>query len=268
MSITNFWKSSQYNSWMKNFKIYKEINITEQERLLLIMRYIKILKNIGEHLKLLPRVIGTSIVYLKRFYQKNTLKGIDPIVLSVCSLLLSSKVEESSVTLKNIITPLLKLFYEEIKKDQNHDFKAIIVKEIGIVESPKFMEDVLQLEHLLLEELDFQLTVFHPFKPLKLFLENANMKLHSKEAYTIINDTYYSDLLFEFPPYLIALATIYITGNLESKSDSKLREWFDDLNVNMKDIGKIVFEIFENYQLMKQYNNEKFYQIKNQLLKN
>jgi len=52
---------------------------------------------LGEQLKLRQQVIATAIVYFKRFYSKNSLKCIDPLLLAPTAIFLSSKVEEFGV---------------------------------------------------------------------------------------------------------------------------------------------------------------------------
>lgn len=49
---------------------------------------------LGEGLKLRQQVIATATVYFKRFYARNSLKNIDPLLLAPTCLFLASKVEE------------------------------------------------------------------------------------------------------------------------------------------------------------------------------
>lgn len=52
---------------------------------------------LGEQLKLRQQVIATATVYFKRFYARNSLKCIDPLLLAPTSVFLASKVEEFGV---------------------------------------------------------------------------------------------------------------------------------------------------------------------------
>lgn len=52
---------------------------------------------LGEQLKLRQQVIATATVYFKRFYARNSLKCIDPLLLAPTAVFLASKVEEFGV---------------------------------------------------------------------------------------------------------------------------------------------------------------------------
>lgn len=52
---------------------------------------------IGEQLKLRQQVVATATVYFKRFYARNSLKCIDPLLLAPTTVFLASKVEEFGV---------------------------------------------------------------------------------------------------------------------------------------------------------------------------
>lgn len=55
------------------------------------------MQTLGEQLKLRQQVIATATVYFKRFYARNSLKCIDPLLLAPTSIFLASKVEEFGV---------------------------------------------------------------------------------------------------------------------------------------------------------------------------
>lgn len=56
-----------------------------------------VIQILGEQLKLKQQVIATATVYFKRFYARNSLKSIDPLLLSPTCVFLASKVEEFGV---------------------------------------------------------------------------------------------------------------------------------------------------------------------------
>lgn len=58
------------------------------------MFYATVIQVLGEHLKVRQQVIATATVYFKRFYARNSLKNIDPLLLAPTCLFLASKVEE------------------------------------------------------------------------------------------------------------------------------------------------------------------------------
>ena len=56
-----------------------------------------VIQILGEQLKLRQQVIATATVYFKRFYARNSLKCIDPLLLAPTCVGLASKVEEFGV---------------------------------------------------------------------------------------------------------------------------------------------------------------------------
>lgn len=56
-----------------------------------------VIQILGEQLKLRQQVIATATVYFKRFYARNSLKCIDPLLLAPTCIFLASKVEEFGV---------------------------------------------------------------------------------------------------------------------------------------------------------------------------
>jgi len=58
---------------------------------------ILVIQQLGEQLKVKQQVIATAIVYFKRFYVRNSLKCIDPLLMAPTCVFLASKVEEFGV---------------------------------------------------------------------------------------------------------------------------------------------------------------------------
>ena len=67
----------------------------------LIFFNITVIQALGEQLKVKQQVIATAIVYFRRFYVRNSLKCIDPLLLAPTCLFLASKVEEFGVISNN-----------------------------------------------------------------------------------------------------------------------------------------------------------------------
>ena len=105
----NFWLSTHCKYWL----LTKEdliISAGRQEDLkyLTADEYQKIhilfanfIQALGEHLKHRQQVIAAATHYFKRFYSKNSLKNIDPLLLAPTCLYLASKVEENGVISNN-----------------------------------------------------------------------------------------------------------------------------------------------------------------------
>lgn len=112
------------------------------------------IRSLGEKLNLAQRVIATAQVYFKRLYKNNSLKDCDPHLAVPACILLASKIEECAVNCKRIMKALRKL--------------TLIINFFKAQNFPYEMKDILQFECFLLEELDFYLTVFHPYKSLDM----------------------------------------------------------------------------------------------------
>lgn len=67
------------------------------KRQLSIFFFFLVIQILGEQLKLRQQVIATATVYFKRFYARNSLKCIDPLLLAPTCVFLASKVEEFGV---------------------------------------------------------------------------------------------------------------------------------------------------------------------------
>lgn len=83
-------------------------------------------------------------------------------------------------------------------------------------------------------------------------------------AWTIINDTYASDLPLLYPPHIIALSAIYMAFFIPSQlrshvkptstvSHTKLVEWYAQSAIDMDAIAEVTQEIICLYQVWKDY---------------
>lgn len=57
------------------------------------IRFISVIQQLGEQLRLRQQVIASATIYFRRFYSKYSLKSIDPFLLAPTCLLLATKVE-------------------------------------------------------------------------------------------------------------------------------------------------------------------------------
>ncbi|XP_014609476.1 PREDICTED: cyclin-C isoform X2 [Polistes canadensis] len=99
----NFWQSSHHQQWLLDKQdLVRERQhdlsiLTEEEYQKLFIFFSNLIQVLGEQLKLRQQVIATATVYFKRFYARNSLKCIDPLLLAPTSVFLASKVEEFGV---------------------------------------------------------------------------------------------------------------------------------------------------------------------------
>ena len=94
------------------------------------------------------------------------------------------------------------------------------------------------------------------------FLNDMGMNDCLQMAWEIVNDSYRLDLPLLYPPYLIAIAAIYITCNFQDKD---YKPWLNSLNVDLDKIVEISRELMQlwedadNYQ--SQTNQNKIYSL-------
>ncbi|ONM56181.1 cyclin12 [Zea mays] len=93
------------------------------------------------------------------------------------------------------------------------------------------------MEMKLLEALDYYLVVFHPYRPLLQLLQDAGITDLTQFAWGLVNDTYKMDLILIYPPYMIALACIYIASVLKDKDTTA---WFEELRVDMNIVSSSI----------------------------
>lgn len=99
----NFWQSSHHQQWLLDKQdLIRERQhdlsvLTEEEYQKIFIFFSNMIQMIGEQLKLRQQVVATATVYFKRFYARNSLKCIDPLLLAPTTVFLASKVEEFGV---------------------------------------------------------------------------------------------------------------------------------------------------------------------------
>jgi cyclin-C len=107
--------------------------------------------------------------------------------------------------------------------------------------------------------------IHHPYRTLERVTELIPLTHQDLTiAWTIVNDTYASDLPLLYPPHIIALTAIYMAFFTPSQlrthvrpnsgaSHSRLVEWFAQSGVDMDAIAEVTQEIICLYQVWKDY---------------
>ncbi|KAJ4785860.1 Cyclin family protein [Rhynchospora pubera] len=231
----NFWTSSHYRQLLDPeqvdvvHQLDKDRGITQEEfRLVKIHMSFHIWK-LAQQVKVRQRVIATAITYFRRVYTKKSLTEYDPRIVAPTCLYLASKAEESTVQARLLV------FY--IKKMCCSDKRYLFE-----------IKDILEMEMKLLEALDYYLIVYHPYRPLLQLLQDAGITDLTQFTWGLVNDTYKMDLILIHPPYMIALACIYIASVLKDKDTTA---WFEELRVDMNVVKNIAMEILDSYETYK-----------------
>ena len=249
----NFWESSHFKEWLLD---KQEIEMGRQRDLQnfggILEDYQKVhiffanfMQQLGgEWLKLRQQVISTAIVYYRRFYSRNSLGDVDPLLMCPTCIYLASKVEESGVIPNSTMIlkcrQLIKQKYGQILGLQEYAYKGHHIQEC---------------EFLLLELLDCCLIVFHPYRPLTQYLADLGQEdILLPTAWRIVNDSYRCDVNLLYPPYLIALTCIHMAAVVHKKD---VKAWFAELSVDMSKIAEITTQILDMYKVWKKYDEVK-----------
>ncbi|KAK7031217.1 RNA polymerase II holoenzyme cyclin-like subunit [Paramarasmius palmivorus] len=244
---TDFWASSHYQRWIVDRATLRQartedlLYVDNPEYLeFLNIYFANVISKLGKKLQLRQRVIATATVFFRRFYLKSSYCETDPfLVISACCYV-AAKAEESPVHIKNVVSESRTLF--------NHQY--------GIKTFPSDNTKLAEMEFYLVDDLDCDLVVFHPYRTLlALCRKESGDSSHETEAgelgvgisgdegprywgsdgdklelsepafqtaWFIINDTYRSELCLIYPPHLIAIAAIYLTFVLHQPTQAAI----------------------------------------------
>ncbi|KAM9823234.1 cyclin-H [Syngnathus typhle] len=105
-------------------------------------------------------VIGTAIMYFRRFYMNNSLMEYHPKIIMLTCAYLACKVEEFNVS--------------------SSQFVGNLVQE-SPAEQERASEQILEYELLLIQQLNFHLVVHNPYRPLEGLLIDLKTRYHTLE---------------------------------------------------------------------------------------
>jgi cyclin-C len=201
----NFWQSSHHQQWIldKQDLIRDRQHdlgvLTEEEYQKIFNFFASVIQVLGEQLKLRQQVIATATVYFKRFYARNSLKCIDPLLLAPTCIFLSSKVEEFGVISNS---RLISTCQTVIKNRFSYAY--------GQQEFPYRANHILECEFYLLENLDCCLIVYQPYRPLLVFIQDIGTEDQLLTvAWRIVNDSLRTDVSLLYPPYQVGRSILF-----------------------------------------------------------
>ncbi|CAX43067.1 RNA polymerase II holoenzyme cyclin-like subunit, putative [Candida dubliniensis CD36] len=227
----DYWNSSQRNQWqLTRFSL-----LESRRRVLLLERKMiqnglikdypniiydynmriylhNLLIKLGRRLNIRQIALATAEIYLTRFLTRVSLKEINVYLLITTCIYVACKIEECPQHIRLILSEARNIWPEYIPHD---------------------VTKLAEFEFYLIEEMDSYLLLHHPYKSLiqiNDFLSNNyniyGFKLTVEElqnAWSLINDSYITDLHLLLPPHTIAVAAIYITVVLK-KNLSRVRQ--------------------------------------------
>lgn len=236
----NFWISSQYKELLDPeevdvvHQLDKERGITLDDFKLIKLHMSNYVARLAQNVKVRQRVVATAITYMRRVYVRRSMTEYDPRLVAPTCLYLASKAEESTVQARLLVFYIKKLYSDEKYKYE--------------------IKDILDMEMKVLEALNYYLVVYHPYRSLAQFLQDAGMNDATQLTWGLINDTYKMDLILIHPPHLITLACIYIASVLKDKETTA---WFEELRVDMNVVKTIAMEILDFYDAHRSISDER-----------
>ncbi|KAL1329822.1 hypothetical protein HN51_047009 [Arachis hypogaea] len=238
----NFWTSSHYKHLLDQEDVDmvnpldKERGVTLEDFKLIKMHMTNYILRLAQQVKVRQRVVATAVTYMRRVYTRKSMAEYDPRLVAPTCLYLASKAEESTVQAR-----LLVFYIKKLYADDKYRYE---------------IKDILEMEMKILEALDYYLVVFHPYRSLSQFLQDASLNDLSMTQLTwgVINDTYKMDLILVHPPHLIALACIYIASVFREKDTTA---WFEELRVDMNVVKNISMEILDFYESNRMFTEDR-----------
>ncbi|GFR41129.1 hypothetical protein Agub_g1777 [Astrephomene gubernaculifera] len=168
---------------------------------------------LAKQLKLRQRVAASAMIYFRRTYLGNNFCRMDPRLVYVACLYLACKAEESLLAAKH-----LGCHAKILRPRWTFDVK-----------------DLLDMEMVLLEELDFNLIVFSPYRDLATFLADAGIEQAcAQRAWGALTDSYRCDVNLLYPPHIVALGCLCLACG---SSDVDISPWLQRLNVDLGQVG-------------------------------
>ncbi|KAJ1735970.1 RNA polymerase II holoenzyme cyclin-like subunit [Coemansia sp. Benny D160-2] len=246
----NYWESSQFQRFLLSRYELAEIEsthmmqLTSHEITYLKIYFSSLILKLGKRLRTRQEIIATALMYFKRFYINNTFYDIDPYLMAATCVYLACKVDENPHHIKHIWSES-KAVYAEVSAD---------------IRFPYDIPDIAECESYLLEEMKFYLVVYHPYQVLIDVGENIKLTKPSMQAsWSIINDSFITDLSLVYPPHVIAVAALFLSRVVDQGSMAELeaQQWFADLNVDMTDVLQVVSELIEVYKVWSGYDEAK-----------
>ncbi|XP_041356369.1 cyclin-H-like isoform X3 [Gigantopelta aegis] len=183
-------------------------------------------------------VLGTSLIFFKRFYLNNSMMDYHPRDMMLTCVYLACKVEEFYVPIGQ--------FVGNLKSNRE-----------------KFADVILGFELLLMQKLHYHLTIHNPFRPMEGLLIDLKTRCRSigdperlrKSAEDFVDRSFVCDVLLIYAPSQIALAAILSSAAKEGISlDSYISQTLmsggteDDVKRTMYQLNKLI-QMVKNQQM-------------------
>ncbi|CEG43213.1 hypothetical protein F443_06555 [Plasmopara halstedii] len=202
----NFWQSTHYLYWMKDVtkcdlrkrNPQDRKHLTDDEIDSIHLANISLLEEIGPRLRVRQIIIYTAIIFYRRFYQTQSFVNFDPHLVVGTVFFLASKVEESQLSLTTVASVLHHYTTTGVDEDESmYTFQD---------------KDILECEFYVIEALQFDLILHHPFPPLLQLLDEFDIHEECLQlAWQLVQYSYRTDIILLYPPFMVAYASAFIS---------------------------------------------------------
>ncbi|KAL9275771.1 Cyclin-T1-5-like protein, partial [Drosera capensis] len=203
--------------------------------------YCTFLQDLGMRLKV---TIAMAIIFCHRYYLRQSHAKNDRRTVATACMFVAGKVEETPRPLKDVILVSYDIIH---KKDPE---AALRIKQKEVYEQHK--ELVVMAERVVLATLDFDLNVFHPYKPLVEAIRKFGVAQHAlaQVAWNFVNDGLRTSLSLQFKPQHIAAGAIFLAAKflkVKLPSDGE-KVWWQEFDVNPHQLEEISNQMLEQYE--------------------
>ncbi|KAL9655070.1 hypothetical protein ABK040_008852 [Willaertia magna] len=210
-------------------KLTIEDLLTPEEEFLIIQKFSNLLLELCNRLLFPIHVKSTALSYLKRFYLKHSLMEYDIRNMMLTCIFLATKTEERYISLSQFID----------KVNEITDAK----------ESNLNNEMIYKYELILLQGLDFELMVYHPFRSLYAYVHD----LHEIVDKNIVDELFenckkliselikFTDVIFIYSPSIIAISCLYMVNQDITKKfiSNKFKNQLDEIFNSIEEINQL-----------------------------
>lgn len=202
----NYWTSTQRQNWL--FEPHEIIEMREElerqhakvieqnplpdRRLIFVFIRDRLIQLSKRGLQFRQQCVATALVYLQRYFLFNIVQNVNLYLLTATAFYLASKTEESPHHIRLVASEARQAWPDFVPSDPSR---------LG------------EMEFCLISEMHSQLIVWHPYRSLTALKENQSLALTNEElslAWSIINDTFMTDLPLTCPPHLIAITAMFL----------------------------------------------------------
>lgn len=201
----NYWTSTQRKFWTftpeklaeirddlekANAKVFEQYPYPDRRHVLIFIR--DRLLQLAKRLQFRQQCVATALVYLQRYFLSTPMQNVNLYLLVATAFYLSSKTEESPHHIRLVAAEARQSWPEFVPGD---------VSRLG------------EMEFCLISDMRSQLIIWHPYRSLIALKENQDLKLSNDElglAWSIINDSFMTDLPLTCPPHLTAVIAMFL----------------------------------------------------------